>query len=79
MALSNALAEAGFPPTSVRTSVAVHLDLPAGITKIELSTVGDVPNLDEAEFVKYAEEAKANCPVSKALSAVEITLTARYV
>jgi osmotically inducible protein OsmC len=76
MALSNILGKAGVTPNSIETKATVHLDMPAGITKVELSTVGDVPGLDEADFVKYAEEAKANCPVSKALAAIEITLTA---
>jgi osmotically inducible protein OsmC len=76
MALSNILGKAGLTPNSIETSATVHLDMPAGITKIELSTVGDVPGVEESDFVKYAEEAKANCPVSKALAAVEITLTA---
>jgi len=80
MALSNALAQAGHTATSVKTSATVHLDKGAegfGIAKIDLETVGEVPGIDEAEFLKYAEGAKANCPVSKALAAVEITLTAR--
>ena len=54
----------------------IHLDMPAGITKIELSTVGDVPGLSEADFVKHAEDAKANCPVSQALAGTTITLDA---
>jgi osmotically inducible protein OsmC len=78
MALASALTKAGFTPTSISTTAAVHLNPPDGITKIELSTIGEVPGLDEAEFVKHAEGAKANCPVSKALSAVDITLTAKY-
>jgi osmotically inducible protein OsmC len=78
MALSNILGQANLTPTSIDTTAAVTLVPGTGITKIELSTVGDVPGLDEADFVKYAEEAKANCPVSKALAAVpEITLTAK--
>jgi osmotically inducible protein OsmC len=77
MALSNILGKAGITPNSIETTATIHLDLPAGITKIELATVGDVPGLDEADFVKYADEAKANCPVSKALAAVEITLSAK--
>ena len=80
MALSNALAQAGHTPTSVKTSATVHLEKGAegfGIAKIDLDTVGEVPGLDEGEFLKYAEGAKANCPVSKALAAVEITLNAR--
>jgi osmotically inducible protein OsmC len=80
MALSNALAQAGHTATSVKTSATVHLDKGAqgfGIAKIDLDTVGEVPGIDEAEFLKYAEGAKANCPVSKALAAVEITVSAR--
>src|SRR3954452_6566949 len=50
MALSNVLTKAGYAPTSIRTTAAVHLEPPAGITKIELSTIGEVPGLDEAEF-----------------------------
>ena len=47
------------------------------ISKIELVSVGDVPGLDEAEFVAQAAAAKAGCPVSKALASVpEITLEA---
>jgi osmotically inducible protein OsmC len=76
MALSNILGQAGHTPTSIATSAAVHLES-AGITKIELDTVGDVPGLTDDEFVGYAETAKANCPVSKALAAVEITLNAK--
>jgi osmotically inducible protein OsmC len=36
-----------------------------------------VPGLSDSDFQKFAEETKSTCPVSKALSAVEITLTAR--
>ena len=50
-----------------------------GITKIELVTEGEVPGIDEAAFLEHAEGAKKNCPVSKALGAVEITLTAKLV
>jgi osmotically inducible protein OsmC len=80
MALSNMLAEAGTPPDSVDTDAVVTLRLVDGaptITKIELSTVGRVPGIDEAKFVETAEAAKAGCPVSKALAGVpEITLNA---
>jgi len=80
MALSNALSQAGHPPTSVATTATVHLDKVAegfGITRIDLDTVGVVPGMDEADFEKHAQAAKAGCPVSKALAAVEISLTAR--
>jgi len=78
MAFANTLAQAGFPPNSVETEATVHLDrTDAGftITRIDLVTRGDVPGIDESEFVTYAETAKATCPVSRALAAVpEITV-----
>src|SRR5262252_4656358 len=80
MALSNALGTAGFTPTSVATSATVHLDRVEGgfgITRIDLDTVANVPGLDDAQFQEVAAGAKAGCPVSRALAAVEITLTAR--
>jgi osmotically inducible protein OsmC len=80
MALSNALSQAGFTPTSIATSAAVHLDRVAdgfGITKIDLDTVGTVPGIDDAKFQELAAEAKAGCPVSKVLTGAEITLSAR--
>jgi osmotically inducible protein OsmC len=80
MALSNILAEGGNAPDSVDTEAVVTLRLVDGapsITKIALTTVGRVPGLEEAGFVKAAEDAKAGCPVSKALAGVpEITLDA---
>jgi lipoyl-dependent peroxiredoxin len=80
MALSNALSEAGTTPDSVDTTSVVTLRIVDGaptITKIALTTVGKVPGLDEAAFQAAAQDAKENCPVSKALAAVpEITLEA---
>jgi osmotically inducible protein OsmC len=80
MAFSKALADAGFTPTSVDTTAKVHLDkTDAGfsVTRIDLETVGDVPGVDEAEFQKLAEAAKANCPISRLLSpGAEISLVA---
>jgi lipoyl-dependent peroxiredoxin len=47
------------------------------ITKIELTTVGVVPGIDEATFQQQAAEAKLGCPISRALASVpEITLEA---
>ncbi|MBB4663629.1 OsmC family protein [Conexibacter arvalis] len=80
MALSNALAQAGTPVDSVQTNAVVTLRPVDGvptITKIELTTVGKVPGIDEAAFKEAADRAKAGCPVSRALSGVpEITLDA---
>ena len=80
MALSNMLGEAGTPVDSVKTDATVTLrmvDNVPTITKIELTTVGRVPGIDEATFKQTADEAKAGCPVSRALAGVEeITLEA---
>ena len=75
MALSNALAKAGTPATSLDTSVEVDFQPGVGITEIRIALSGVVEGLDAAQFSEFANEAKANCPVSKALAAVPITLT----
>jgi osmotically inducible protein OsmC len=81
MALSHAMAEAGHEPRSVATTAKVHLrnvDGEPTIAKIELETEGEVPGIDEAEFTRFAEEAKSDCVVSRALAGVgEMELTAR--
>jgi osmotically inducible protein OsmC len=83
MALSNMLAQAGFTPDSVTTNATVSLGKVDGnlaITRIDLVTTGNVPNIDEAEFLKHAEAAKSGCLVSRALAGVpEITLDATLV
>lgn len=80
MALSAALGNAGTPVESVRTDAQVTLRMVEGsptITTITLDTVGRVPGIDDAAFQAAAEEAKRNCPVSRALSGVpEVTLNA---
>jgi lipoyl-dependent peroxiredoxin len=81
MAFSKGLADAGFTPNSVETTAKVHLDkTDAGfsVTRINLDTQGDVPGIDESTFQKIADDAKANCPISRLLSpGAEITLTAK--
>lgn len=79
MALSAALTTAGFIPRRIATTATVHLDAGPKISLIELETEADVPKLDEAAFQRYAEDAKKNCPVSKALTGVEIRLKAKLV
>jgi lipoyl-dependent peroxiredoxin len=80
MALSAALEKGGHPPKRVHTTASVRLDKVGegfGITKINLDCEAEVPGIDEKSFQQTADGAKKNCPVSKALSAVEITLNAR--
>ncbi|MFD8463543.1 OsmC family protein [Streptomyces cyaneofuscatus] len=76
MALSHGLAQAGTAPTKLDTRAEVTFQPGTGITGIHLTVVGEVPGLDEAGFVKAAEDAKANCPVSQALTGTTITLSA---
>ncbi|MER5213502.1 peroxiredoxin [Streptomyces sp. SA15] len=77
MAFSHALAGAGTPPTKLVASADVTFQPGEGITGIHLTVEGTVPGLDEDGFVAAAEEAKVNCPVSQALKAVPITLSAK--
>lgn len=80
MALSHMLAEAGHTPQSVETTASVKLEKgEAGfsITGIKLDTVAIVPGIDEAAFMKLANDAKSGCPVSQALTSVNITLEAK--
>ena len=82
MALSAGLAKAGHTPRRIHTTARVHLDK-AGegfeIGTIELRTEAEVPGITESEFQKQAEDAKKNCPVSKALTGPEVTLEAKLV
>jgi lipoyl-dependent peroxiredoxin len=78
MALSFGLANAGTPPEQLSTSATVSFQPGEGITKIALVVEARVPGIDENAFKEAAEGAKANCPVSKALTGVpEITLDAK--
>ena len=78
MALANVLAKAGSPPMQLSTVARVTFVAGTGITRSELVVEGTVPGLDEAEFVRAAQDAKDNCPVSQALTGnVELAVSAR--
>jgi osmotically inducible protein OsmC len=73
MALANGLAQDGHAPTKLETEAQVTLDNTGegfGITAIQLKVRGQVEGLEEGDFKQAAEQAKKNCPVSKALAAV---------
>ena len=80
MAFSNALATAGFTPTSVHTEAKVTLgkdETGPAVIEIVLVVNGDVPGISDAKFQEIGEAAKTGCPVSKALAGVKnITLQA---
>ena len=65
MALSNMLAKGGHAPDALDTSAAVTFQPGEGITGIHLVVQGTVPGLTAKEFEGIAQDAKANCPVSK--------------
>jgi lipoyl-dependent peroxiredoxin len=79
MALSAGLERAGFPPSSVDTAAKVHLERGESgfrISRIDLTCTATVPGIDDEAFQEQAATAKANCPVSQALAAVDIKLEA---
>jgi lipoyl-dependent peroxiredoxin len=80
MSLSGGIANAGGTPVALDVQADVTLGPdPAGgfrLTGIKLTVRGEVEGLDAAGFEKAARAAKAGCPVSKALTGVEITLDA---
>jgi osmotically inducible protein OsmC len=82
MALSFGLSKAGHPPTQLDTTAEVSLsqnDAGFSISGINLITKAQVPGIDAAKFQEIASGAKAGCPISRALSAVPITLEASLV
>ena len=77
MQLSHFLAENGTPATSLAVTAVVELIPGTGITGSALTLEGNVPGIDAAKFTELAEKAKAECPVSKALGAINVTLSAK--
>jgi osmotically inducible protein OsmC len=82
MAFAGALERAGFKAESIATTAKVSIDKVDGgfkVVRIDLVTEAKVPGIDAAAFQEQAQGAKAGCPISKALAAVDITLDARLV
>ncbi|MBA3649821.1 MAG: OsmC family protein [Chitinophagales bacterium] len=77
MKLTFALGEAGFTPDSLETTAAVTLENSV-ISSSHLTVKGNVPGISPEKFKECAENAKANCPVSKALN-MNITMEAELV
>jgi len=80
MALSSSLEKNGTPPTSIETTAHCTLEKVGdkfSITKMQLETRGNVPNIDDATFQRFAAETADGCIVSRALKgSVEIKVTA---
>ncbi|SIN93997.1 OsmC family protein [Vannielia litorea] len=83
MALSKVLVDqTGQEAEALDTTATVHLDKEGegfAVKRVHLALKGRVPGIDEAAFMKAAETAKANCPISKLLQGgAEITLEAQF-
>lgn len=79
MALSAFLGKAGHQPERIATEANLTLEQVEGnwtITTIDLNTTAKVPGIDRQQFDAIANDAKANCPVSRVLNA-KISLTAK--
>jgi lipoyl-dependent peroxiredoxin len=82
MALSAALGRAGFAPKRIQTWATVSLEKVGEsfkITKIQLRTEAQIPQIDAAKFKEIADGAKKGCPVSQALTGTTIELDAKLV
>ncbi|KQZ29745.1 peroxiredoxin [Mesorhizobium sp. Root552] len=77
MQFSHFLAENGTPADKLDATAVVTLTPGTGITGSALTVVGTVPGIDTAKFKELAEKAKGECPVSRALGAIKITLDAK--
>ena len=80
MALNAELSRARFTPTRIHTGATVTLTKIGegfAITRIDLETAAEIPDIDDATFQRIALGAKQNCPVSKALAGTEIHLVAK--
>ncbi len=79
MALAHGLTEAGNAPERLEVSAKVTLDQRDGaptVTSSELTVTGTVVGIDQSAFAQAAEDAGRNCPISRALSGIEITVNA---
>ena len=76
MAFSNALAQAGHTAEEINTKADVTFQPGTGITGSHLTLAARVPGISADDFQRLAEEAKTGCPVSAALTGIEITLDA---
>ncbi len=82
MALSAELSKAGFTPNRIQTQAEVTLEQVNNqptISRIHLNTEANVPGIDNNKFQEIAEGARKGCPVSRALTGVNITLNAKLV
>lgn len=79
MALSHFLTQAGSPPEQLDVIAEVTLDLvddTPTVTRSALTVSGNVPGIDDEEFIKTATKAGEQCPISRALQSLDISVSA---
>ena len=77
--LAGALSTAGYDPKRIHTDARAHLEKVDGVfavTRIELHAQGEVPGIDASTFHQYVERITRACPIGKAVSSVELIITA---
>jgi osmotically inducible protein OsmC len=82
MALAAGLGKSGFSPKRIHTTATAQLEKSDGgfaITTIELETEAEIPEIDEGAFQQQVDTAKRDCPVSRALAGVKISVNARLI
>jgi lipoyl-dependent peroxiredoxin len=82
MQLSHFLAENGTPADELKARAVVSVEPADGGFEVKSSAItleGKVPGIEEATFMELANKAKAGCPISKALGAIEVSLDAKLV
>ena len=77
MQLSAFLSKAGHPPAELNAKAVVNVVPGEGIKSSHLTLDAKVPGISAEEFQELANKAKGECPVSKALGAIEVSLEAR--
>jgi osmotically inducible protein OsmC len=78
MALSFMLQNAGYTANRIDTRADVQVELPPTVSAVHLTVTASVPGIDAATFAGIADNAKANCVISRALS-VPVTMDATLV
>jgi len=83
MQLSALLTEHGTPPEKLEATAAVSVGPASGggfaISKSAITLTATIPGISEEDFTSLANKAKESCPLSKALSAIEVTLDAKLI
>jgi len=82
LSLANTPATAGYDDIRVRTDATVKLASSDGrhrTAQIDLETAAYIPEIDDEVFLQYVETANEQCPMSQALTGVDISIAVERV